>query len=38
MKWKVNGKFLDCMLEFVDLGFTVEVDGGCVWIGEGDAL
>ena len=26
------------MSEGVDLDFAVEVDGECVWIGEGDAL
>ena len=36
MKWKVNGKCLDCKSEGVDLDFAVEVDGGCVWIGKGD--
>ena len=30
MKWKVNGKCLDCMSEGVDLDFAVEVDGECV--------
>ena len=34
----MNGKCLDCMLEGVDLGVDVEVDGGFVWIGKGDAL
>ena len=38
MKWKVNGKCSDCISEGVDLDFAVEVDGGCVWIVEGDAL
>ena len=38
MKWKVNGKCSHCMSEGVDLGFAVEVDGGCVCISEGDAL
>ena len=36
MKWKVNGKCSDCMSEGVDLDCAVEVDGRCVWIGEGD--
>ena len=38
MKWKVNGKRSDCMSDGVDLGFAVEVDVGCVWIGEGGTL
>ena len=38
MKWKVNGKCSDCISEGVDLHFAVEVDGGCAWIVEGDAL
>ena len=38
MKWKVNGKCSDCISEGVDLDFAVEVDGGCGWIVEGDAL
>ena len=38
MKWKVNGKCSDCMSEGVDLDFAVEVDRGCVLIGEGNAL
>ena len=38
MKWKVNGKCSDCVLEGVVLDFAVVVDGGCGLIGEGDVL
>ena len=38
MKWKVNGKRSDFMSDGVDLDFAMGVDGGCLWIGEGDAL
>ena len=34
----MNGKCSDCMSEGVDLGVDVEVDGGSVWSGKGDAL
>ena len=38
MKWKVNGKCSDCVLEGVVLDFAVVVDGGCGLTGEGDVL
>ena len=38
MKWKVNSKCLDCVVEDVVLDFAVVVDGGCGWTGEGDVL
>ena len=31
-------QMLGFMSDGVDLGFAVEVDGGCVWIGEDGAL
>ena len=34
----MNGKCSDCMSEGVNLGADVEVDGGFVWSGKGDAL
>lgn len=36
MKWKVNGKCLDCGMEGVFLHFDVVVDGGFGLIGKGD--
>ena len=38
MKWKVNGKYSDCMSDGVDFDFAVEVDGGYLWISEGHAF
>ena len=38
MKWKVNGKCLNCVLEGVDLDFAMVVDSGSGLIGNGDAL
>ena len=34
----MNGNCSDCMSEVGDLGFAVEMDGGCVLIGECNAL
>ena len=36
MKWEVNGKCLDCVLEGVFLDFDVVVNGGFGLTGKGD--
>ena len=38
MKWKANGKYLDCVSEGVVLDFSVLVDGAFGLIGKGDVL
>ena len=38
MKWKVSGKYLDCVSEGVVLDFAVVEDGGFGLIGKDDVL